>query len=88
MEVIFSDHAVFEMKRRQVDEKMIKGVFKSPHQQISSKKGRIIIQGKYLNHHQQKEMLLRIIGRKKGDTFYVTTVYKTSKIEKYWIEEA
>jgi hypothetical protein len=33
-------------------------------------------------------MLLRIIGKEKEDVFYIITIYKTSKIEKYWIKEA
>ena len=31
-------------------------------------------------------MLLRIIGKETIDKFEVITVYKTSKIKKYWIE--
>ncbi len=29
-------------------------------------------------------MLLRIIGEEKGDMFNIVTVYKSSKIDKYW----
>lgn len=32
-------------------------------------------------------MLLRIIGEESFDVFRVITVYKTSKIDKYWIKE-
>lgn len=33
---------------------------------------------------QEKEMLLRTVVEEKGDTRRVITVYKTSKIKKYW----
>jgi hypothetical protein len=42
------------------------------------------MQGLYFDKIQNKEMLLREIGKKtKPDTFLVITVYKTSKREKY-----
>ena len=87
MEIIFSKHALFEMKRRQITKKIVKDILKNPHQKISSKTGRIIIQGKYIDKNLKKEMLLRIIGKEKGNIFSVITLYKTSKIEKYWIME-
>ncbi len=36
---------------------------------------------------ENKEMLLRIIGEESENTFHVVTIYKTSKIEKYWKED-
>ena len=42
------------------------------------------MQNKYYDKDEGKDMLLRIIGSEKGDVFEVITVYKTSKIEKYW----
>ena len=34
----------------------------------------------------RKKMLFRVIGIRTSDSFKVITVYKTSKIEKYWAE--
>ena len=87
MEVIFSDHALFEINRRKIEKYIIENILNNPNQKIHSKKHRIIIQGKYLNEHQNKEMLLRVIGEEKNDIFYIISVYKTSKIEKYWMKE-
>ena len=36
---------------------------------------------------QSREMLLRIIGIEQPGEFKVVTVYKTSKIDKYWVAE-
>jgi len=52
-----------------------------------SRKGRVILQSKYKNSIEQKEMLLRVIGKEVNGVFIVITAYKTSKIEKYWKEE-
>jgi hypothetical protein len=35
---------------------------------------------------ERKEMLLRVIGIETSEKFEVVTVYKTSKISKYWVE--
>ena len=88
MEIVFSNHSLFEMKKRQIDKEIVNKIFNTPHQRIPSKKGRVIVQGKYLNQHEGEEMLLRIIGKEKENVFYIITVYKTSKIGKYWIKEA
>jgi len=43
-----------------------------------------VIQGRYHDQKYNKQMLLRIIGEELDGRFQVITVYKTSKIEKYW----
>ena len=86
MEVILSGHAVFEAKRRDIDEGLIRSMVIKPQQKLSSKRGRVIVQGIYQDQIEDKETLLRIIGKETIDKFEVITVYKTSKIKKYWIE--
>lgn len=86
MEVILSGHAVFEAKRRNIDEGLIRSMVIKPQQKISSRRGRVIVQGRYQDQIEDKEMLLRIIGKETIDKFEVITAYKTSKIKKYWIE--
>jgi len=44
------------------------------------------VQNRYHDPLENKEMLLRVIGIEELDEFKVLTVYKTSKISKYWIE--
>ena len=86
MEVILSGHAVFEAKRRDIDEGLIRSLVIKPQQKTASKRGRVIVQGRYQDQIEDKEMLLRIIGKETIDKFEVITVYKTSKIKKYWME--
>ncbi len=85
MEVEIKEHAGFEAKRRGISEELIVRVVNNPQQKVPSKKGRIIIQNKFYDNKEKKEMLLRIIGLETTEKFVVITVYKTSKISKYWI---
>jgi len=84
MNIILTNHARFELKIRNISEEDVKFAVRNPQQKLPSKKGRVIIQNKYYDKIENKEMLLRIIGFERGDSFEVITVYKTSKIKKYW----
>ncbi|MBE0525180.1 MAG: DUF4258 domain-containing protein [Methanosarcinales archaeon] len=84
MNILFSEHAIFEMNRRKIRREDIENLVKNPQQKLAGKKNRIIIQGRYLDKDQNNEMLLRIIGEEFEGSFYVITTYKTSKIDKYW----
>ena len=87
MKAVFSEHAVFEIKRRGIEKGSVKEVVERPQQEIPSRNNKIILQSKYLNSQQNKEMLLRVIGRKTGGEFFIITAHKTSRIEKYWQKE-
>jgi hypothetical protein len=86
LEVQIKGHAIFEAGRRGISEEFIKLVVNNPQQKLPSKKERVIIQNKYFDQEEKKEMLLRIIGIETSEKFEVVTAYKTSKISKYWIE--
>jgi len=55
-------------------------------QKLHSQKGRVTVQNIYFDKIENKEMLLRVIGFEMSEKFEVITVYKTSKISKYWVE--
>lgn len=86
VDVIITEHAKFESGRRNIPEELIKSVVEVPQQKLSSKKGRVIVQKKYYDETEGKEMILRVVGIESVDEFRVITVYKTSKIDKYWKE--
>jgi len=87
VQINFTEHARFEMNRRQISEELVKSVIKNPEKRYIARKGRVVLQSKYKNSIEQKEMLLRVIGKEINEVFIVITAYKTSKIEKYWKEE-
>jgi hypothetical protein len=83
--VVFSDHARKEMLRRNITQLQIEEVLQSPEQIISVIEERNIYQSRLeLN---QKQYLLRVVGDIRGDLLTVVTIYKTSKVKKYWSEQ-
>ena len=86
MNIKITHHAIFETNRRGITEELITSVVNNPEQKLSSKKGRVILQNKYYDKSNSKEMLLRIIGAETSEGFTVITVYTTSKVSKYWVE--
>lgn len=86
MKLEFSGHALFEMSRRSISDRQVEEVVRKPQQELRSSKGRVILQNKYYDKIVEKEMILRVIGNRGSDSFKVVTVYKTSKVEKYWKE--
>ncbi len=86
MEVEIKEHARFEAERRGISEEFIRFVVANSQQKLASKKGRTIVQNRYQDKFENKEMLIRVIGTETTDMFTIITVYKTSKISKYWVE--
>jgi len=84
-QIILTNHAKFEAHRRNISEEIIKSAIFEPQQKLPAKKGRVIIQNRYFDKTENREMLLRVIGLETSDEFKVITLYKTSKIKKYWI---
>ena len=84
VDVVITEHAQFEASRRNIPEELIKSAVETPQQKLSSRKGRVIVQNKYFDEVENKEMILRIVGTESAGEFKVITVYKTSKIDKYW----
>ena len=84
MDIIITGHARFEAERRGITEELINSVIQAPQQKLPSKKGRVILQSRYRDTIENKEMLLRIVVSETTDAFTVLTVYKTSRISKYW----
>lgn len=82
--IIITDHAKFEAGRKNIPEEHIRSVIENPQQKLPSKKGRVIVQSKYNDEGEGKKMILRVIGTASAEEFKVITVYKTSKIDKYW----
>ncbi len=86
MNILITEHADFEMQRRQIPLSLVQRVVEEPQQIVPSQKGRLIYQSRFFDEQEDKEMLLRVVLDIEGDDFWVVTVYKTSKIEKYWEE--
>ena len=85
---VLTPHAMFEMKRRGLDENIIKSVLAKPEQTIEVRSGRLVMQSRIRIADSKKTYLVRVFVDVGQNPAEVVTVYKTGKIEKYWKEEA
>jgi len=86
IEYSISPHAAFEMERRGVDEAVVRRVLAAPEQRESVRLGRDVLQSRI--EIDKRTYLVRVfvdIARRPAE---VVTAYRTSKIEKYWRNEA
>ncbi|MBS3030000.1 MAG: DUF4258 domain-containing protein [Dolichospermum sp. DET50] len=85
MEYTISRHAQTEMQRRNITLSQVESVLDNPQQILLEREGLKVYQSK-VEFSNSKIFLLRIIIVDDVDPKVVITVYRTSKIEKYWSE--
>ncbi|MEW5829499.1 MAG: DUF4258 domain-containing protein [Chloroflexota bacterium] len=81
---IFTAHALMEMQRRGIAEKDVAKTLVEPEQMEIVRPGRVVFQKKIDLGEPPKTYILRVFvdtDRKRPE---VVTVYRTSKVEKYW----
>jgi len=83
-EFVFTDHALIEMARRQISEKDVKTVLAKPEQTEMVRDGRAVYQSRLEMGDSPKIYLVRVFVDIEPVPPFVVTVYRTSKIEKYW----
>ena len=81
---VFTDHALLEMARRKITREDVKDVLGNPEQTEMVREGRVIYQAKREIGELSKTYLLRIFVDIDRKPPHVVTVYRTSKIQKYW----
>jgi hypothetical protein len=74
-------HARFEMRRRRIKLSLVVAVIRKPEQVLPSRKRRTIYQSRI---GPSGRMLVRVIVKEDKMAYHVVTVYKTSKVSKYW----
>jgi hypothetical protein len=78
-----SKHAREEMTRRDIPLQTVESVLSSPQQVVLDSTGKRVYQSK-VELEAGKTYLIRVVMNEKSDVPVVVTVYRTSKIEKYW----
>jgi hypothetical protein len=81
---VIGDHAWFEMKRRGLSEKIVRSVLEAPDQQIEIRPGRVVVQSQVKMSVPPKTYLIRVFVDVDRNPQEVVTVYRTSKVSKYW----
>jgi len=79
---LVTSHAAFEMRRRDIDEGVVHQVLAAPEQRHAVRPGRHVLQSKIA--FGGKTYLLRVFVDIDRDPAEVVTVYRTSRIAKYW----
>lgn len=84
IEYRLTDHARLEMKRRGIIESQVAQVLAAPEQVKVVRSGRVVYQSQAEFDGPTKAYLLRVFVDIDRQPPEVVTVYRTSKIEKYW----
>ncbi len=84
----FTDHAKEEMARRQIREEDVDKVLACPAQTEMVRQGREVYQSRIESGEPPKMYLLRVFVDIDREPPEVVTVYRTSKIAKYWRAKA
>ena len=78
-----STHALEEMKRRELSKALVGSILKDPQQIVDEYGNRKAFQS-IINFGTGKDYLVRVIVNDTLKPAKVVTVYKTSRIKKYW----
>jgi len=78
-----SKHANEESERRDITPEILEAVLENPDQIVEEYEGKKAYQSK-IDSGSGKIYLVRAIVKEYSDNAVVVTVYRTSKIDKYW----
>ena len=82
-----TSHAEEQLDVRKIPKEIVLDTVRNPQQQTPTHGGRQIRQSQYFDPAEGKVMLIRVIIEHQDEDLLVVSVYKTSRIEKYWLEE-
>ncbi len=88
MDYLFTAHACYEMERRGLSEALIRKVLESPGQRWEVRPGRHLLQSRISMGRPLKDYLIRVVVDVNRHPNEVVTVYRSSKIDKYWRQGA
>ena len=77
-----------EMARREINEDEVRSVALAPDQRVALRPGRIVLQSRIQSGLDPREYLLRVVADIDRQPPEIVTVYRTSKIHKYWSADA
>ena len=86
---IISSHARSEMERRGVTQDVVERIVTSPEQRLAVRQGsRVVLQSRIEMGCPPKMYLVRVVVDIDREPAQVVTVYRTTKLDKYWRNEA
>lgn len=81
---LLTDHAQAEMQRRGLSIATLEAVLFAPEQRFIDRPGRCVYQSRWTDVASAKLYLIRVFVDMNRSTPEVVTVYRTSKVQKYW----
>jgi len=81
---VLTDHARWEMDRRGITATEVDSVLLAPEQWEEIRPGRCVYQSRLITSEPSKTYLLRVFVDVDRQPPEVVTVYRTSKVTKYW----
>jgi hypothetical protein len=81
---VLTEHARWEMARRGITAADVDSVLGAPEQREMVRSGRCVYQAKVASDDPPRLHLLRVFVDTDRDPPEVVTVYRTSKVQKYW----
>jgi hypothetical protein len=81
---VLTDHACLEMRRRGITEADVATVLTAPEQSEEIRPGRCVYQSRLTFGDSPKVYLLRVFVDVDREPPEVVTLYRTSKVRKYW----
>ena len=81
---VFTAHALTEMARRSISQEDVRNALANPEQVEMVREGRAVYQEKLDMGEPPKTYVLRVFVDIDRKPPHIVTVYRTSKIEKYW----
>jgi hypothetical protein len=85
VDFVITPHAEFELRRRGLDEALVRRVLAAPEQRAAVRPGRDVLQSRI--EIDDKVYLVRVIVDVDRNPAEIVTGYRTSKIDKYWRSE-
>ena len=82
--IFFSDHARAEARRRGIKADIVLEVAATPEQRMPSRRGREVRQSRIVHPDSGKLLLVRVVVEPGPEAELIVTVYRTSKMRKYW----
>jgi len=84
MDIVFSRHAHEQMIRRCIDYELVLSVVSQPDQMITDSEDSAIVICQSLIKEDKQMFLLRVFVNKNIQPNIIVTLYKTTKISKYY----
>jgi hypothetical protein len=82
LDFVLTPHATSELRRRGLDEAMVRQVLADPEQRIVVRPGREVVHSRI--EPAGRRYLVRVFVDVDRSPAEVVTAYRTSKIDKYW----